>query len=133
MGKSSKMGVLLWGVLMCCMTLGIVGILTDIVIAENWVLIGKGENNYYYDKDSVIDIEKGIKEVYDASRSHKGTIKRQVRIDCGKRKYALGESISWVGEKEVYRNDWSRNGWQWFPITDNRLLSKVHKAVCTKK
>lgn len=134
MKKSSKMGMLSWGVLTCCMALGIVGILTDIVIAENWVQVFKGKDHYFfYDKDSVRDIEKGIKEVYTAAKTQKSTSKYQNRIDCNNHKYAEGEVIGWVGEKEVYRNDWSRNGWQWSPITEKNLLSKVYKAVCSKK
>jgi hypothetical protein len=116
----------------------LIGFVPIICVAENWVLLRSGQGNYYYDKDSLITIEKGIKEVWDAS--HNGyslnglpkKSKRQVRIDCARHKFALGETVAWVGENEVAHFYWNKNGWVWSD-TRGKLNPKLFKAVCATK
>jgi hypothetical protein len=129
----SKEPSYLTNILFCCIASIAVGFIPAIGLAENWLLLRSGTENYYYDKDSVVEVEKGIKEVYDASRSVKSTTKRQIRIDCGRRKFALGETVGWVGEREVSHFYWNKNGWVWVDITKDNFNPKLFKAVCRAK
>jgi hypothetical protein len=109
-----------------------VAIAPDVGVAEEWVLLVSEKGNYYYDKNSVIEIEKGVKEVWDGIRSAKGFEKRQLRIDCTRRKYAIGEAVGWFGETEIYHFYSHKNGWMWFDI-ESKLRPQLFEAVCTAK
>jgi hypothetical protein len=102
----------------------------DVGVAEKWIVLVSGKGDYCYNKGSVIEIEKGIREVWDGIRSAKGFEKRQLRIDCARRKYAVGEAVGWFGETEIYHFYSHQNGWMWSDI-ENRLRPQLLEAVCT--
>lgn len=98
--------------------------------AENWVtLTSARDSSYGYDKDSITTIDD-LKQVYDGTVTRKGQMTRQIMVDCSKKKYAIGEVVQWVGDREISRTYWAKNGFVWFS-PKNRNESKLISAVCS--
>ena len=122
-------------ILFCSIALMVVGFIPALGLAEHYVLLSRnGTESYYYDKDSVVKVGKWIKEVRDANHAIYPTkivtTEGQIRIDCRRHKFALGETVSWVGKREVSHFIWNKYGWVWVDITKDNFNHKLFKAVC---
>jgi hypothetical protein len=95
-----------------------------------WKLIetlpdGRG---YNYSPNSVKTIEGSIMEVYDGIAGPGRIDARQLRIDCEQKKWAIGETRSWVNEVLVPSPNFIEGGWTWMPINETpneKLISIV--------
>jgi len=87
--------------------------------------------SYNYSPNSIKAIDGFVKEVYDGVVDTHSKDVRQLRIDCGQRKWAIGETKSWRNDKPVASPNLSKDGWVWHPIKDN-LNEKLVEKVCGK-
>lgn len=101
--------------------------------SENWTIIGSRTDgtSYQYDKNSIKKISNDVYEVYDASTSPKGPSVRQIRIDCAKKKLAIGEAKGWAYGNLVADMNFSKNGWVWFDASGWEV--DLMKIVCLSK
>ena len=103
--------------------------------ADNWVLLHKGkggDNDVYYNKQSIKKINDNIVEIYIEViyAGNKCSI-QQVRIDCNNKKIANGLSVIYINGSKVQSMDFSKYGWTWFP-PKNSVDRKLLNLFCEK-
>jgi hypothetical protein len=87
---------------------------------------------YNYSPNSIKTIEGSIKEVYDGVAGPGRTDARQLRIDCKQKKWAIGETRTWINEELVPSPNFIEGGWTWMPIGDTPS-KKLVSIVCEEK
>lgn len=97
---------------------------------QNWIIVGRANDGstYQYDKNSIREISHNLYEVQDGTSYDKGPLVRQIRINCEKKQYAIGQTDTWVYDKKVSSMNFSKNGWVWFN-TDGWMVDLVD-IVC---
>lgn len=101
---------------------------------QSWVLVHKGKGSvpdFYYDENSLKNINQEIVEFNNLSANPKGYSVRQMLINCLKNEFAFGHVAIYIGEDEAPSQEFefNKNGWVWSVPRDD-MEKKLIKIAC---